>query len=314
MSRCPITLDELGADEDRYSQNGLRMFSRTLRKLDVFAYSAEEQRIEAMARATKMSIQGVQPKLSVRLRVKAGRFEVVDKGGRYILKPQHHLFPHLPENEAITMRLASTVGIAVPFHGLVHSKDASLTYFIQRFDRIGRNQKLAVEDFAQLSGNTRQTKYGSSMERLVPLINRFCTFPLIERTELFRRVLFCFLTGNEDMHLKNFSVIVRDDVVKIAPAYDLLNTTIVLSHPTGRPEEMALPLKGKQRGITRNDLVKYFAVERLGLNKSVIEGIWERFLEAVSGWEKLLEQSFLPEELREHYLEVLAERRRRLQL
>ncbi len=210
MKRCPITYQPIsGDDELKYSRHGLRMLSRSLTCLDDLTLSAEEQRREAMARATKMSIQGVQPKLSARLLVKEGRFEVVDRGGRYILKPQTHLYPNLPENEDLTMRLARTVGIELPLHGLVFSADGSLTYFIRRFDRGARSRKLAVEDFAQLAGLTRATKYAFSMERLIPILDRYCTFPAVEKLELFRRTLFCYLTGNEDMHLKNFSLIVR---------------------------------------------------------------------------------------------------------
>src|SRR6058998_3362587 len=98
------------------------------------------------------------------------------------------------------MRLAGTVGIEVPVHGLVHGRDGSLTYFIKRFDREG-SARLPVEDFAQLSGASRETKYDSSMEKVAGVIDQFCTFPAIERVKLFERTFFSFLVGNEDMHL-----------------------------------------------------------------------------------------------------------------
>ncbi|HOY32587.1 MAG TPA: HipA domain-containing protein, partial [Bacteroidales bacterium] len=182
-----------------------------------------------MVRATKLSIQGLQPKLSAILNIKESRFELVDTGGKYILKPQHHIYPQLPENEDVTMRMAKAAGINVLLHGMIRSKDMTLTYFIKRFDRAGHKDKIPLEDFAQLAGLSRDTKYNYTMEKLVLLIDEFCTFPVIEKAKLFRLVLFNFLTGNEDMHLKNFSLIRNGDKIELSPAYDLLNSTIVLN-------------------------------------------------------------------------------------
>lgn len=311
MKRCPITYETISDGEGSYSGDGIRKLSRSLTHLQDLAFSAEEQRREAVVRATKMSIQGVQPKLSARLRVKEGRFEIVDQDGRYILKPQNHLYRSLPENEDLTMRLAATVGIEVPLHGLVFSSDGSLTYFIKRFDRVGRNEKLAVEDFAQLAGRTRGTKYDFSMERLVPLIDRHCTFPAVERIELFRRTLFCYLTGNEDMHLKNFSIITRKNVIKLSPAYDLVNSTLVLSRAV---EELALPLKGKKRNLTRNDLVRYFGEERLDLTRRSMDDVMSAFSDARPTWKSIIERSFLPVDLQDAYASLLHERVERLRI
>lgn len=111
MNRCPITYDF--CDDKRYSARGLKLLSPTLKDLAKLDFSAEELRAEAMLRASKMSIQGMQPKLSAVLNVSDNRFEIVDKGGKYILKPQHHIFPELPQNEDLTMRLAETIGIEV---------------------------------------------------------------------------------------------------------------------------------------------------------------------------------------------------------
>ena len=139
----------------------------------------------------------------------------------------------------------------------------------------------------------------------------YCTFPLIERAELFRRVVFCFLTGNEDMHLKNFSVLVRDGIVKLAPGYDLLNSTIVLRQAD---EELALPLKGKMRNLTRNDLVHYYGGERLGLNDAVLADVLGSFARSVPAWPATIAESFLPPDLQEAYLELVAERAARIGL
>jgi serine/threonine-protein kinase HipA len=128
MKHCPITY-EIISDQENYSQRGLRLLSPQLKKLSPLELSADEQRQEALDRVGKMSIQGVQKKLSAQLKIKEGCFELVDQNGQYILKPQSDNFPELPENEAITMSLAKTIGLEVPVHGLVYSKDNSMTYF-----------------------------------------------------------------------------------------------------------------------------------------------------------------------------------------
>lgn len=309
MNRCPITYEPL-PDGAAYSQKGLKLLNRNLACLSSLEFTAEQQRQEAINRAGKMSVQGMQLKLSMVLRITEGRFEVVDRGGKYILKPQSLAFAELPENEDLTMRMAAAVGIEVPLHGLVRSIDGSFAYFIKRFDRQGRS-RLPVEDFAQLSGASRETKYDSSMEKVAAVMDKFCTFPALERVKLFERAVFSFLAGNEDMHLKNFSLITRNQKVELAPAYDFLNTTIALR---AAREEMALPIKGKKSKLTRNDLVEYFAHERLQINERVLSDVLSRFSKAIRRWGELLDQSFLSADAKQKYSDVLSERAKRMQL
>lgn len=305
MIRCPITYGVIKSGE-RYSPEGLRKLSRQLRDLKDLPYSAEEQRQEAIARAAKLSIQGVQPKLSARLNTAQEIFEIVDTGGEYILKPQTH-FSEVPQNEDLTMRLADACGIEVPLHGLLYSKDGTFTYFVRRFDRAGRKGKHSLEDFAQLLGRTRETKYDSSMEQIISVLEKYCTFPLVEKRKLLRVSLFNFLTGNEDMHLKNFSLIRREGKIELSPAYDLLNTTIALASAT---EEIALPLGGKKRDLTRSLFLDYFGSERLGLTKSVIEDVLVGVARAFSGWEDFIGRSFLSGTMKEKYVHLLMKRRK----
>lgn len=309
MNRCPITYEPL-PEGASYSRRGLKLLNRNLASLAPLEFTAEQQREEAINRAGKMSIQGLQLKLSALLRIKGGRFEVVNRGGQYILKPQSLDFRELPENEDLTMRMAGTAGIEVPVHGLLRSIDGSFTYFIKRFDREGRD-RLPVEDFAQLSGESRETKYDSSMEKVTAVIDQFCTFPAIERVKLFERTLFNFLVGNEDMHLKNFSLITRHQRTELAPAYDFLNTTIALR---AAREEMALPVKGKKSGLTRNDLLNYFARERLQINERILNDVLSRFAKAMPAWRELLEQCFLSAEMKQKYSLILTERAERMHL
>lgn len=304
MNTCPITYEPCG--DKKYSEKGLKLLSRNLTNLEDFPFTQEEQLREAAARATKMSIQGVQPKLSAKLKVKEGIFEVADKGGEYILKPQNIMYPQLPENEDLTMRLAEEIGLDVPLHGLIYSKDQKLTYFINRFDRYGKGKKYSVEDFAQLSGNNRNTKYNYSMEKVAGIIESFCTFPAIEKVKLFKLIIFNFLTGNEDQHLKNFSLISKDNKVTLTPFYDLINTTISLVNPV---EEIALPLKGKKNKLNRNIVVEYWGKERLQLNDQVVDKALNSIEVKFERWTELINKSFLSDQMKEKYILLLTERR-----
>ena len=302
MNICPITYHQC---RGKYSQEGLKRLNRRLKNLEVLPYTAAEQLREAASRAPKMSIQGVQPKLSLRLNIKKGEFEIVDTGGVYILKPQNPQFEQIPENEDVSMRLAEAAGIDVPIHGLIYSKDGSLTYFIKRFDRKGRKEKLAVEDFAQLLGYSRETKYDASMEKVASVVEQFCTFPMVEKIKLFRLTLVNFLIGNEDMHLKNFSLITRGGKIELSPAYDILNSTIVLTSPK---EETALPIAGKRRKLSGKIMIDYFGRERLGLNRHVADSVLEDIHKAIKEWRDLLNVCFLSDDLKEKYSDLLNER------
>jgi len=305
MQYCPITYEPINADV-KYSKRGLHLLSPRLTALSDLSLTAEEQRQEAVRRVDKMSVQGVQAKLSVTLNVKEQRFDIVDHGGRYILKPPSEIFSETPENEDLSMRLAALVGIEVPLHGLIHCVGGMMTYFIKRFDRYGKNKKIAVEDFAQLSGNDRNTKYSFSMERLIPIIEMYCTFPQIEKAKLLLRVLFNFLIGNEDMHLKNFSLITRDDKTELAPAYDFINSSIVLSG--NAKEEIALPLNGKKHHLKQKDFVDYYAYERLGLNEGIVKQQIQNISQALPHWLQLIDQSFLSFEMKQRYSALLQAR------
>ena len=282
MNTCPITYEPCG--DRKYSEKGLKLLSRNLTHLEDFPYTQEEQLREAAARAPKMSIQGVQPKLSAKLKVTDGFFEVTDKGGEYILKPQNILYPQLPENE-----------------------DQKLTYFIKRFDRYGKGNKYSVEDFAQLAGKNRDTKYDFSMEKVATIIDTFCTFPAIEKVKLFKLTLFNFLAGNEDQHLKNFSLITKDNKITFTPFYDLINTTISLSNPV---EEIALPLKGKKSKLNKSVFITYWAKERLGLNEQVIDQTLNSIAKKFEMWIELINKSFLSKEMKDKYVSLLDKRKK----
>ena len=303
MNRCPITYELCGTE--KYSLKGLRMIAPKLTFLIDLPFSAAEQRQEAANRAKKLSIQGVQPKLSAVISVVNQQFEIVDQFGNYIIKPQNDIFPELPQNEDVTMKMAKVYGLDVPLHGLIYSKDGSLSYFIKRFDRYGRGKKHATEDFAQLTGNSRDTKYNYTMEKLVKVIEEYCTFPAIEKADFFKRILFCYITGNEDMHLKNFSVITKAGKTTLTPVYDFINSSILINNPQ---EELALSLKGKKSNFKATELLDYYAKERLELNNKTIDSILFDMNKSVSKWTELIEISFLSDKMKEKYLKLMHNR------
>lgn len=306
MNRCPITYEECG--EHLYSQNGLRLLSPRLQNLKEFPLRKEQQLELALEYADKLSFSGVQRKLSARLSVAQETFEPVLKGGNFIIKPQSPDYLELPQNEDVTMKLADSVGIQTPLHGLIYCGDGSLSYFIKRFDRKGKGEKIGVEDFSQLAGFSRETKYDFSMEKLVPLIEKWCTFPVVEKKKLFFLTIFSFLIGNEDLHLKNFSLIHHGQMTEFSPAYDLVNSSIVIK----TSEELALPLRGKKSKFTRADLVEYFGRERLGLTSEILEDILTQFYTSFEKWKKIIQISFLSSEKKAAYLHLLQERAVRL--
>ena len=303
MKRCLITYEPIQGDIT-YSDKGLRQLSHRLHHIEPLEWSSQELRQEAMRRTTKMSIQGVQPKLSARLNIQKGKFDLTDQGGTYILKPSSDLWPELPTNEAITMTLAKTIGLDIPLHGLVYTRSGELVYFIKRFDRYQKNQKYALEDFAQLSGKNRETKYNSSMEHVAKIIDTYTTFPAKEKIKLFKMILFSYLTGNEDMHLKNFSLISRNDIIELSPCYDLLNTTIALSFPE---EELALPLKGKKNRLKKSDFMDYFT-STLMLGERTAQFILKDIYSQQPIWIDMIKTSFLSPLMQEKYIKLLSQR------
>ena len=297
---CPITYTPIPANE-KYSIKGLKLLSPKLQNLKDLPYTAEQQLREASLHADKMSIQGVQPKLSAKLELKNQSFVICDVGGLYILKPPNKMYAELPENEDLSMRLAEGL-IEIPLHGLLYCIDGSLTYFIKRFDRVVHGNRIPVEDFGQLAGLNRDTKYEYSMEKLITITEKYCTFPAIEKSKLFTRVVFNYLIGNEDMHLKNYSLITRGKIIELTPAYDFINTTIAIGNAK---EQIALPLNGKKNNLTRTDIVEYYGTQKLGLNSVIITKILKSFSDAIPRWRNLIEISFLSETAKKNYHLVL---------
>ena len=201
----------------------------------------------------RIAMTGVQPKLSVTLEKKKeqNRLTIVGLWGEYILKPQHPDFPEMPQSEDLTMHLASVFKMPTCDHTLMEASDGSLVYLAKRFDRV-KGQKVHVEDFCQLSEFLTESKYKGSYEKIGKLILKYCTQTGFDALTYFELVLFSYLTGNNDMHLKNFSVLHTDQGVNLSPAYDLLNVNLVNPQDD---EELALTLNGKKKKIKLNKLL-----------------------------------------------------------
>jgi serine/threonine-protein kinase HipA len=203
----------------------------------------------ALAMVGRTMLSGIQRKISIDLAVERGALRLVVGGGHFILKPQAQTFPEIPQNELVTMRMAEQVGIDVPPCGLVRLRDDTLAYIVRRFDRTHENRKLRQEDFCQLAEQGPKDKYEGSAELCVRLLRRYASEPLVDVLRLFRLIAFSWWTGNGDMHLKNFSLLTREDGLhRLSPAYDLVCTRLVIPG-----DQLALPVGGKRDGFTRQD-------------------------------------------------------------
>ncbi len=253
------------------------------------------------------SVTGVQPKLSIDIEKGKGkqstRLTIVGLWGKYILKPPHSEYNEMPEIEDLSMKLAEVAGIKTAEHSLIRMKSGELAYISKRFDRT-KGGKLHVEDFAQLLGVLTERKYSSSVEQIGKRLLRFSSFPGNDLVTLFDLVLFCYLIGNADMHLKNFSLL-RDeqDYIKLSPAYDLLATKLLV--PLDK-EEFAITVNGKKSNLKRNDFDKLSI--SLGLTEKTKVSIYKKYSSIYNDWESIIVKSFASQSLKEEYLSLILSR------
>lgn len=255
---------------------------------------------------SQITIPGVQSKISLVLeKIKGGnRLTLVGLWDKYILKPPSPSFEFLPENESLTMKLANLFGIkTIPF-SLIRMASGELAYITKRIDRVN-NAKLPMEDMAQLGGKLTEDKYKSSLEQVAKIIKKYSSNPGLDIVLFFEYVLFSFLTGNADMHLKNFSIYYKDGLYGLTPAYDLISTRLIISE-TEDNEETALTLNGKKRKLNKKDF-RIFA-ENIGLNEKVYLNIFRKFKTTMSMLKGVITKSFLNSTSKIIYSELLAQR------
>ncbi|MBW2071426.1 MAG: HipA domain-containing protein [Deltaproteobacteria bacterium] len=254
----------------------------------------------------KMSISGVQPKLSVIHERRKHQIIVVERGGLYILKPPVGRFESIPENENLCMNIAATYGIEVPPHGLVPLMDGRLAYLVRRFDRSADGSKLQQEDFQQLL--QKEDKYDGSYESIANFIKEHSSVPGLDLIRLFERALLFFVLGNGDAHLKNFSLLRSEEIgYQLSPAYDIINSRLLL--PEER-EEVCLSLQGKKNRLSGRDF--FGLAEHFGLTRKQAENSLDHLHDLKSTIETMIKGSFLKTNLRRGFLEIFRERMARL--
>ena len=257
---------------------------------------------------SQTTLTGVQAKLSLDIN-KAGRnetdrFTIVGLWGRYILKPQTDRFANLPELEDLTMHLAELAKLQVVPHSLVRFANGELCYITRRIDRTVNGEKIPMEDMCQLTERLTEHKYKGSYEQIAKAIQRFSSVPKLDMVNYWEQVVFSWITGNADMHLKNFSLYSKEQgKYVLTPAYDMLSTALVMTEDT---EELALTLNGKKRKIKKDDFVA--SMQFSGLEDKIIENIFNKFMKAKDKWFEFIDLSFLPDEMKESFKTIIAEK------
>jgi serine/threonine-protein kinase HipA len=262
--------------------------------------------LEVRKKAGKMSISGVQMKASIKLDKTEKILSIVDEGGTHILKPEPQEYQELPQNENLCMNIAELSCIETPPHGLFPMSDGKLCYVTRRFDRIPGGGKLHVEDMAQILGLSPDSKYDSSLEKVGKAIVKDTTNKYLDVLDYFERILLCFLLGNGDMHLKNWSLLMSaDNRTRIAPCYDLICSELYIPGD----DESALTIRGKRSNLKREDF-EYLA-EYLSLDKKSASNSFKKFHENQDKMIGLIGNT--PEfTQREKFIEIVDEKFKRL--
>lgn len=251
------------------------------------------------------AITGVQPKLSIWLEEnrKNIRFTIVDGKSNFIIKPQSEAYEALPENEDLCMHLASEFGIKTATHGLVRLKSGALAYITQRFERIGEG-KLACEDLCQLSETLTEHKDRGSYEKAGKVIKQYSTQAGLDLFHYFELVVFSFITANADMHLKNFSMLEKENgQFVLSPAYDLVSTALVIKN---EGEQMMLTLNGRKNKIGKKDFIAL--ANNLLLTEKQQQTIFQNFLKKLDKAIWWIDNSFLPNEHKVIFKQILTTR------
>ena len=290
-----------------YDAKTLRaMFGKPIRP--TIPIALDEVATEARKMAGKLSISGVQPKLSVRL--DGEHLVPVERDGQYILKPQTQEFPELPQNEYLCMKMGRRFGLNTALFLLLELSDGSPAYLVKRFDRFkkGRRiEKLACEDMHQILGGPN--KYAGSHEQIANAIREHCRFAPLELQRLFEMMIFNFAIGNGDAHRKNFSLLTREQgAVALSPVYDLVSSRLAIPEEN---EELALAINGKRNHLGRTDFLAF--ADHMDIAASYAEGKITDLLALRDEFLKMIGDSTLRTDLRDGFKSILADRLDHLQ-
>ena len=306
MCKCLYCYRPLETGEKDFHAKCARKFFGT-EKVPVLDYTCEDlEKLAIQVIKDQTSLTGVQPKLSLHLNEHEGdqRLAIVGLWGGFICKPQTIQFAQMPEAEDLTMHLAELAKIDAVPHTLMRMADNSLCYLTKRIDRSSTGEKVAMEDMCQLTERQTEHKYRSSYERIAKAIVQYSSMPKMDVTNFFEVVLFSWITGNNDMHLKNFSLFEpHDGNIRLTPAYDMLNAVIL--NPKD-DEELALTLNGKKKKLKRSDFITSGLT--MGVEQKTIERLIGKYVKLLPDMKKLIGNSFLNDELKDKYTELITER------
>lgn len=310
MGKCLYCYRQLDNGEKDFHAKCAKKFFGT-EKVPVLDYTCEDlERLAIQAIKVQTSLTGVQPKLSLHLNEHDGsqRLTIVGLWGGFICKPQTLQFELMPETEDLTMHLAELARIDVVPHTLMRMADNSLCYLTKRVDRLSNGEKVAMEDMCQLTERQTEHKYKSSYERIAKAIVQYSSMPKMDVTNFFEVILFSWITGNNDMHLKNFSLYESiDGIIRLTPAYDMLNAMIL--NPKD-DEELALTLNGKKKKLKRLDFISSGVI--MGVEQKTIEHLIQKYVKLLPKIEEIIDRSFLNDELKDKYRTLIRERIDRL--
>lgn len=307
MNRCLYCYKELGEGMQDFHPACAKKFFGTRTAPELPYVRAQLGDLARQVVRSQTTLTGVQAKLSLDInrggRNEPDRFTIVGLWGRFILKPQTNSYHALPELEDVTMHLAEAAKINVVPHSLIRFSDGELCYITRRIDRQTDGRKIAMEDMCQLSERLTEYKYKGSYEQIAKLIRRYSSAPQLDVINFWEVVVFCWITGNADMHLKNFSLYNQMGGYTLTPAYDMLSTTLVMPEDT---EELALTLNGKKSRLRKVDFYK--AITSSGVDEKVIENLARRFSRALPKWIDLIDNSFLPDDMKKQYKQLILRR------
>ena len=313
MKRCLYCYELLEKEEvDFHANCSKKIFGESTPPL--LDYSEQEMgNLALQVIKSQITVTGVQPKLSLNLvqsenKKEPKKLTIVGLWGNYILKPPTEQFPQLPEVEDLTMHLATIAKIKVVPHSLIRLQSGNLAYITKRIDRTN-GDKLHMEDMCQLTERLTENKYHGSYEQIAKAISKYSKNPGLDVVNFFEQVLFSFLTGNADMHLKNFSLISQTPMMPVlSPAYDMVATAIV--NPDD-DEDLALTLNGKKKRIKKSDFVMAFS--NLKLDPKQVENIFKKMDKSKTKWFACIENSFVSNDFKLKYKELIEDRFLRLE-
>lgn len=256
----------------------------------------------------RTTVTGVQTKLSLDLEKdeygRPQRLTIVGVLGRYILKPQTERFELLPEMEDLTMHLAEIAHIETVPHCLIRFNDGELNYLTRRIDRTDEGKKLPMEDFCQIAGLLTEQKYQGSYEYIASLIKQYSSIPALDLINYWEQVVFSWIIGNADMHMKNFSLIsMEPGKYRLTPTYDQVSTAIVMPEDT---EELAISLQGFKKKLMSFDFIH--AMEDCGIDTKIAERLVFKFQKYKTAWNECIDSSFISEEQKRKYKELIQSR------